>query len=556
MEKKFVWHFLSLVCLLCLQGTVASEDIDSEIGNLLNPDVSIIPAPELTQEPDCLSAIAILSLITPEFGQTTCQPNPNEPPTCLVNLPAILSQNFYQKTTGPVTRRSLLDEPSLRDYVLDNCLLHIIVHPFYNYTPHMTFWGNASRLSPCYLHVSDQVINQIEGLLNLANLPAIDTKTLVGFLDGFKLRQHRAGIMFGIGSTHKNLSLSFRMPIYYLAEHFYLTDEEQELIGNFISGLGLFSNDMTSQEEGEEFGKKHLLSDRVGTGDMRINAMFDLHNTCRDHFWFGVQMTVPTAATIKAGLIGTKFNPCAPIPPFNMQEIINLLVCASGDIEQRAARAQVETIVGNFFIGAIDRLSTVLFNAPLGNGRHFGIGPQLDWVHELNEYWSIQTYAAFEGFSRHKEHRFFLINKNPVDFKRDFRNEANADENLAFLNQQIINTLYPMGLRIDIRPGYLGKFATSFVCEGLKFHGLFGFDYWYQGPEKIFVNGQVIKTYDVYDGTRTPAHQGKFFCSFGYRNLYHCDRVFLDLEFAGDFNIFSRDIGKSYTLGFRISLDI
>ena len=70
------------------------------------------------------------------------------------------------------------------------------------------------------------------------------------------------------------------------------------------------------------------------------------------------------------------------------------------------------------------------------------------------------------------------------------------------------------------------------------------------------MNDQLLAEFDIDKGTREAAHQGKFFFSFGYRNLYHCDKVFFDAEFAGDMSIFSRGIGNSYTLGFRLSLDI
>ena len=325
--------------------------------------------------------------------------------------------------------------------------MHLIIHPFYNYTPRVIFTDNSPFICS-YIFPNPAILAQIDNALAIAGLNTVDIPTVLGLVRNFKLQQHRVGIMFGVGSKFGCLNLSIRIPLYYIVEHFLLNRAETDALDSFV--INFFNRpDLTSQGTGTDFGKQHLVSDRIGLGDMRINAMFSIYEKCRDHWWFGVQMTIPTTVTFKSGLLGGHFNPCTPPPPFNLKEIAELIFCSlDNDIALRGAISTVKQIVTTFGIGAVDRLTTILFNTPLGNGGHFGIGPQFDFVHEFSPNWSVQTYAAFEGFSKHKEDRFFLVRKTPQEFDRNWRDPDNADANLCFLNQQIINTVFPTHVKI------------------------------------------------------------------------------------------------------------
>ena len=62
-----------------------------------------------------LSHLCIIAYLTPA---TT----PDQPPP-IINAVNILKEDLYRKTTGPVTRRSLLDEPALiPDYFIGSML--------------------------------------------------------------------------------------------------------------------------------------------------------------------------------------------------------------------------------------------------------------------------------------------------------------------------------------------------------------------------------------------------------------------------------------------------
>ena len=53
----------------------------------------------------CFPTEGIIVALTPTSGPDQVPP--------LINAVAILSEDLYKHTTGPVTRRSLLDEPAL-----------------------------------------------------------------------------------------------------------------------------------------------------------------------------------------------------------------------------------------------------------------------------------------------------------------------------------------------------------------------------------------------------------------------------------------------------------
>lgn len=553
MKKKiFVLSFSLLVFL-----SAKSEDSFKEFENFFEDSCPELTPPTTSPLPgsNCFPAIDILKLITPEnindpciAQQGVCQKD------CIINAPAILQEDLYLKTTGPVTRRSLLDEPSLRYYCLEHCPWNFSFTPFYNYSPRVFFTKNSPFIQTYIDLTNENIINEISDALRTACLD-VDVPGVLGLFKNMKLQQHRAGAFFGICKTFCDLSFSFQIPLYYLIDHFFLTDEEIETIENspFLEQLAIGPS-MTSREQSEKFGRKHLVADRVGLGDSRLIFLKKIYQNPCINFWFGLQTTLPTAVTIDEGIIGGKFNPFTPPPPFNIKKLFELYFCTPSQDLSRAEQQILNTIT-NFFIGSLDRLTTILFDAPLGNGGHFGFGPQFDLRIFFNECWSLHTYAVLEGFIKHKESRFFLAAKNPKDFRRDYRSEEEAEENLRFLNDQIINTFFPEPFTIPVRPGIITKLTQTLIYHSCHWNGFLGFDFWHQRPEKLFVNKELIDNFDVQKATRSAAEQGKIYLGFGYCDTIWNDRIAWSVNLRGDGAVFHKGIGENYTLALRFGID-
>ncbi|CDK30915.1 hypothetical protein [Candidatus Babela massiliensis] len=563
MKIKLKFFILSIGSLIMLNSiTLCNESGSTDFDKFFDPCAQEITPPEpLAPEAglNCLSAIDILPLITPE-GSETCQAETDvcPPSGCLVNLPNILRQNLYLYTNGPIKRRSLLDEPSLRDYCLDHCMWHVVAHPFYNWTPRVPFIRNCEFVNS-YINLTNQnVINEVMNTLEVTGCStSIDVPGILGLFNNIKLQQHRAGVMFSGCTSFDRLSLTLRAPIYYLLEHYYLSPAEIEAIENapYFTNEEAYPENIYALDDVKTFGKRHLISDKAGIGDMRFDALLKVYDNDILGVWFGLAATFPTAGNFIKGVLGTKHRHSNKIPEFNIKKLFDLYLCPSTTEGIREAGNIISEITTEFLVGILDRLSTILINTPLGNGGHFGIGPHLDIALKFNNHWLLHTYGAFQGFASKYEVKYFLTRKCNEDFNRDYRDEATAEENLRFLNDQIIHTFYPTPIKINVHPRFDLRVAESLECDYAKWHGLIGLDYWYQAKAKFGCVSKLKDRFFIEKNIDFSAQQLKVFLNFGYRSITLCDKVFWDLEFTGDKDIWSNNVGSSLTVAFRLTLD-
>ncbi len=528
---------------MCFSSTAFDDvnDFDAELDALLNDELK---APSAVQD-DSFPTQSILDLMTPA---TSADDNPP-----FVNAVALLRENLYKKTTGPVTRRSLLDMPALTPDFFYNNYWTLTYDLFFNYSPN-AFLTKDSPFIHSFIHLKNEaIINELEssGLLD-----AVDIRQLLGLVSTVKLQQYRAGIMFGFARHWDYFTLTGRISLYYLLENFFLTDEERCRIKQHPLVRDNKDAPQMSEEEELKFGLKHLVGDKFGTGDARMTFLYRPVVEDTKSIWFGLQLTIPTAKSFVTGLMAREFDPHAKIPDLNLQHFFNAFFCNSN---QALANAVIEQELTDFGLDAIDRLSTILVNAPLGNGKHWGIGPEIDAKYCIDEYFSTRTYASLQYYTPHKETRFYLIEKQESDFDRDWRDSAYARENLAILNKLIIQTIFPVKMRTTIRPGLRFQCNHAFLYKSDHWDCALGFDYWYFGKERQEVIPEL--PFDVplqlKKGSRPSAHQGKLFASAGYYGSIDRSRAVTDwyVTVNSDMTVFNEGIGRNYTISVRIGIE-
>ncbi len=526
------------------------EELDPDIAALLDDTLIELQAPvPPVRAPGCFPTEVILSFLTPPSS-------PEESPP-MINLVAILREDIYRKTTGPVTIRSLLDLPSLTPDYFYNNYWTFTTELFFNYTPKVYLTKDSPFLRS-YLDLNNEnIINEIENIefTSVENVPDI-----LGLFSTTKFRQYRAGFMFGFARHWDNWTICGRIPLYYLLEHFYLTDQEIENIQkNPFFSTGASGELGTSQsDEVMRFGLKHLVCDKFGTGDARLSLLaHPVKQECQN-LWFGLQVTIPTAKAFKRGLIGGEFSPDMPIPPLNLQHFFNVFFCNNAIPELNNAVIKKEST--EFAIDVLDRLSTILINSPMGNGKHFGLGPEIDWRYQVNDYLSMHGYTSIQVYIPHRENRFFLIKKTESDFDRNWRDPALAGENLALLNQLIVETLFPVGIRTTVTPGVRFQMNYQLLYKSEHWDLSGGFDYWIQGHDYIQPLLPIVPfhLHLVRDKAARPAaHQGKVFASVGYYDSIVRSGCITDWYVCAnmDATVFNKGIGQTYTVGLRVGLE-
>nr|MBA3752482.1 hypothetical protein [Candidatus Dependentiae bacterium] len=249
-----------------------------------------------------------------------------------------------------------------------------------------------------------------------------------------------------------------------------------------------------------------------------------------------------------------EFDPEAPIPPFNLQHFFDVFNC---NTNQPLADAVIKQELTDFLVSTLDRLSTILINAPLGNAKHFGFGPQLDFRCTFNDYFKAHTYAALEAYTPRSENRFFLIDKCAQDLDRKWRDPSMTGENLALLNTLVVETLFPIGVKIGVNPGLKFQMNQTFMYTSKHLDLSLGFDYWLQGRESFKVTTLVVPDglpLLLKKGIRPFAHQGKIFGCLGYYDSLN-EKINWYIKANFDATLFNRGIGKNYTLGVRLGLE-
>ena len=548
---KKTYAYLGFIIVSSLFSSISRTDdcgdeLDAEIEAILDSGIIELEAPVPVQN-NCFPTCTIVDILTPK---TT--PDQNDP---IINAINILKEDIYKKTTGPVTRRSLLDEPGLiTDYFTPRCGWGINMDFFFNYSPKVFFTKDSPFINSYIALNNPNVLDEIIKVENLGNIP-----DALGLFSNIKLYQYRAGLMFSFNRQWENFLITGRIPLYYLLEHFFLTDEERKAIENnplFETEDG--AEGFGPQQDEEAFGLRHLVSDRFGVGDSRLSLLGHAWKSPCNNAWLGLQLTIPTAKSFKRGLLGAEFDPDATIPQFNLQYLFNLSPFSRCNQDQNLANKVLAQQLTNFFVSALDRLSTILINTPLGNGKHWGIGPEFNYRHTFNEYFSCHTYATVEAYMPHHEKRFFLVAKQPSDFNRDWRDHTMCGENLAIINRLIVTTLFPVAVKTSVFPGVRFQVNQAFMYTSKHWDLRAGFDFWAQGREKL---GMLVTDLPVdlpfveCKALRPAAYQGKLFFNAGYFDRL-CDNTFdWRIQFCFDGTIFHRGIGKNYTGSLRLGVD-
>jgi hypothetical protein len=473
--------------------------------------------------------------------------NPDVPPSDIATADNILRDDLYLRT-NPINQRSLLDLPQFLflPFCWGECNWQFYWHYFYNQTTEAYYTQDGKTIDSYLAFNNPKLIQSLQALAFNINVPQVFT-----LLSDMTIQERRTGVMFEWLWRRGNWYLEGKTPLEYLERNFFLEEEKKRQLE---AELLL---DEESVNEADDFGHEHLASDKLGIGDTRLYAGYNLYESPSLLLNGGFLATVPTAFAFIKGLTGSYFPKNNKIPPFDLIQILNLTISPDpGDDEL------LRQIATNFLIGAVDKLSANLLETGLGNNGHLGLGLFID-----NELWVSQklrfkTHAELEYLLPAPEKRFYINRKNQAEFD-EILNLISGDPtpeecNVAFdfLQEQIINTLFPRVYETIIYPGFLFKVTSALTGSmGQNYTLMLGIDSWLQQKEKI---GWLIASRQEREmarqdiATKSGAYQLKLFGAVNYmRQTPVHDWC---LSFWADGTVLSTGIGKDFNLGARFEL--
>lgn len=459
---------------------------------------------------------------------------------------SLLQKDIYLKT-NPLNIRSLLDMPSLFPilrFPLPCHYKHLYGTVFYNQM-RKAYFTKDSPFIDSYINLVGKDL--IESLGEDTPLKDAGFDEVLDLFAGMKIEERRLGAMIGYLDMTENHIYNIYMPIYYLEHNFFLTPDERTALINsqFFKDYGV-----QGDNQGEmDFAYNHLVNDRLGIGDTRIDIKYKIHSHTHLDIWFGFQSTIPTAITCKNGVAGNSFNSTCYTPQFDLLSVMAGVVCSkSGSYEYN--KAQQDGI--DLMVAALDSLSANLVNVSMGNRGHFGLGPQVMFDQKITCNLELLTNICWEYLFVAKEDRAFLVNKKDINFDRDWATEdpAIAIGNINFLSQQIVNTLFPNVIRVSVTPGSLFKLTSKLQYHTYHNDFVFGFDFWNQSNEKV---SGVYSCLDCCKGLKPSAYQGKIVAQWVYN--FHGRSADGRFGLVSDATIFNKGIGKDFNVGIYAGID-
>lgn len=489
-------------------------------------------------------------------SQTPIDPCIIIPLLIAVKATDLLAEDLYLRTNG-INKRSILDYPHwvLAQQQEGFYKWTVGSHIFYNQTTRSNFTSNSSCIKD-YLAINnpdliDKISNSIDKIRPL--LPGFDINPLdiLPLFHPFTVQERRTGLMLHCMRDFANTRMRFYFPLYYVEHNFYVDDQTKLKLEQELGTL--------DTETQAEFQKDHLVSDKLGIGDFRFELEFPVFE--REHFFarVGGRVTVPTAVAFSNGIMGSNFNKCCPRPRFSFSEIFAPFL---NDDETPAEKKEEATeVLQRFMLGALDHLAANILETKLGNGGHFGLGGYAysDLVLQKiihrpwAEYVVWRNKAILEYLLPNTQTRYFINKKNLNAFAtRDFENESKCAENLAFLDQRIVDQFYPLALQATVLPGIMFNWVTELQYNGTHFRPAIGADLWFQAPEQIYnIQGheQRMNQLDLVRAKAPMAYQAKIFGTLG-GVIQRAKRDWF-VSVNGDYTILSSGIGKDFTITFN-----
>lgn len=478
-------------------------------------------------------------------NQTRCTQTPVTIMEILAEFPqffTVLESDFYRHT-NPINKRRILDLPYFTlhtDYPFCAKTWQYRAELLFNQTLRQYFTQDSSSIDS-YININ---IDSLEDFINDLDT-GLDIPKVVEVVNGTRLQERRLALMLGAFKVFDCVSFEIKAPLLYQIRNFFLNEAEQDAITAAL-------NKEHSSETELEFAQQHLISDRIGLGDTRINLGYVWANDCTLSLIGGLQTTLATAAilTTNKGIYGTHFKKEAPAPMLNLLELANLAFPGTECTNQTLALEEVTS----FFNQVLDRLSAMTLEDDLGMGRHCGFG--LFYEHELavTNNVTFRSQGNCEYIVPSWEKRFYIQQKDIARIEQikndDPTDEVLAEANLNYIDQVIVQTLFPTMYNTRVSPGFIFNWSGAVSGTiGNNWNTTCGYDFWMQSQEKlgkIDAPASVLPLLKVDISKKPAAYQNKFFIIIDYEHSYerfdwccsmNFDTTFLNSGVGKDFNI-------------------
>ena len=458
---------------------------------------------------------------------------------------ALLNTPVYQQTSV-VRNRPILEFPFTLTYGFDdNTLNSVSLVPFLNYATKKNFTKTSQELGSYFLLGNPAKVAALDYIDSLEVLPQKVADKLaksLALFDPATIVERRLGGIFESSINFGKWNMIVQLPILYVERNLFLTPVQKAAIsissiGNMLETDGVSENDFVYQ---------HIVMDQVGLGDFKIKATYQAHSSEIFSIDLGGFMIVPTATPFAQGIAGVWF------PANNDRAYLDLTT-----IDPENITDQNKDDIANFFLAAVDKLSSDVLNCPLGNNGHPVFAPSINFDWYFTQNWQFSNDFSLQVALPSTEQRFYQLTQTSTQFLSDYNAAYNAGSDVfaAYVNTQIQNMFFPFVFSTIVYPGVVFNSTNQFGCHLETTDIYFGGNFWYQGAEQLkllnnaYNNGQDF-SYDYPGAAAASAAQEKLFARINYNFESH--KADWSLSGYGDITVWNSGIGNDFTLALSV----
>lgn len=470
---------------------------------------------------------------------------------------ALIMEPFFL-ATNQLNKRSLLDNPLFLPYGKHKKKRWALnVNSFYLSINRSHLTKKCDQLSS-YLALTQETL--LEKLENSAAIfkafnPSFDfdIRLVFSLFTNMTVEERHAGFMFDVAHYGKHSFFRLLIPWYYLERNFSLTPAEKKKVEEEFGAV--------DPQEQEAFQKDHLVSDKFGLGDARLEWGHHLFKTTSTTIHVGVQATIPTAFKWFNGPNGSTYPRPNNFPTLDTDLFFTLI--EDPTITNQELVFNKITALG---LGALDRLAATLLDAPLGNARHLGVGifeqnhllldhffPKARWARGV----VIDSRISLEYLLPAHEKRFFINKVNKSAFAaRDFDDPTQDQQNLDFLTQELIARYYMRAYSVSIQPGIIFRWTSQASGQARIWGWHAGSDLWIQSKEtieSIRAPKNILDQLDVAKAKGFMAYQSTIFGGIVYKMQRSLRTWFLSLN--GETTYSHTGIGAQWGINISVKTD-
>lgn len=481
----------------------------------------------------------------------------------------IFKDNLFVRT-APLNHRNTLDLPILYNWLPKTNSWAFNADFFFNQTTRNNFSKTDDGISgaigfkdPKFIGKFEHVINQILTQMDVAELfvnqfgidtsfyQKLDIRKIAGLVGNATVSDRRLGFLFEIAENRERWSASVKVPLQYLQRNYWVSFEDQKALRE----LKLIPEKTGfNVKDALAFAREHLIADTVGVGDTRITVAYQPNGDEAGGTQVGGFVTIPTETVFKRGIVGNGFLNCRP----GYIDLCGLLNLAEAPDQ---LKRELKTSFDNLAHAGIDRASGMFLENQAGQRKHWGLGLFLDPEIPLSEYVRWRGHLFYEFVLPGNELRYFARNAVAEDFAhRDFGSTDidTAVDNLKFLNQRMLEMMFPVPMKVTVKPGNIFIFLQELVFKAGTWAFSLGTDYWYQGEER---RSDVIKNptldplqgYNAMGGLKPTGSQFKVLGSLG--RAFEKQNYGLNLGLGFDTTVLSSGIGKDFTVALSLCVN-